>query len=99
MAQSTSKITLWIALFAIAALAGVWVNFFNPVADKALAQTTGSKSPTKAIVPKGGGNVSGSNPPNSNKTSSLNNGPQSQPKATIQSIPVIQQRVPIKPRT
>lgn len=60
-----------------------------------LAQNTGSaKKPT----------TSASNTKNSPTQSgtgaqdSLNNGPQVQPKANIQSTPTIQQRVPIQPR-
>lgn len=60
-----------------------------------LAQNTGSaKKPATTTS-------NAKNSPTQSKTGaqdSLNNGPQVQPKANIQSTPTIQQRVPIQPR-
>jgi hypothetical protein len=99
MAQPTSKVALWIAVLTVALLVGGWINFSRSDSSQAFAQSTsGGKKPT----PKTSNAASNNNKAtggSGNKSSSLNNGPKSQPKATIQSIPVIQQRVPIQSRT
>lgn len=96
MAQPTSKVALWIAGLTVALLVGGWMTFSRSDSSQALAQSTsGGKKPTSTAA----SNNNKANSDSNNKSSSLNNGPKSQPKATIQSIPVIQQRVPIKPRT
>lgn len=94
MAQPIPKIAVWMTLLTVSLLLGCWITLSNKGSEQAFAQTAGNKSTPKTTTPKSSGNSS-----KTSNSPSLDNGPQSLPKATIQSIPVIQQREPIKPRT
>lgn len=94
------KITRWLTVGAVALLAAGWLIPLNANTEKALAQqTNGGNANPNPKAPKAASPNNGANATNGNNSSSLNNGPQIQPKATIQSIPVIQQRERLKPRT